>query len=207
MAQAGTRLEDLDKGHPGSGDNDLVQQIFDTMNEPSGSNPIFGSSAPPVPMGSRAPMINAQQQMPSTLPMNADPAVPTAHMIGSDHPTAADFQTVMNNGPIPFNSMEPGSSLGQSVHSMNVPSNHTVMEEPRKNWHGKMIDELKQPILVALIVFIITLPALNLLIAHYAPKLLKSSGEFNAIGMSVRALLAGGLFWFFQNVVGPLVSF
>lgn len=212
MASAGTFLDDLAKEGGGSaGDNDLVQEIFNTLNEPSQANPIYGQgAAPPPPMGVRAPMMNAQQQLPNTLPNTADPAIPTAHMIGRDHPTNADFQQAIlqSTGPVAFNSMDPGSTLGQSVQSMMLPPpNHAVYQEPKKNWQGTILTEMKQPVLVALIVFIVTLPALNLLVSHYAPKLMKSTGEFTALGMVLRAVIAGGLFWFFQNVVGPLVSF
>jgi hypothetical protein len=201
MSQAGTFLDDLDKGHPDSGDTDLVKQIFDSMNEPSSSNPVHSMPS------SRAPMINAQQQLPNTLQTTADPSIPTAHMIGREHPTSADFQQmIMNSDPVAFNSHGPGSSIGQSVSSMNVPTPY-IQDTPKMNWQGKMIDELKQPILIAIIVFVITLPALNLLVAHYLPSLLKSTGEFTMLGMLARSLLAGGLFWFCQNIVGPLVSF
>lgn len=215
MTSAGTFLEDLDKARPnGNGDSDLVEEIFQTLNEPSQSNPIFsgGTQAPPPPVGARKPMINAQQQL-SNIP--ADPAVPTAHMIGNEHPTPADFQNMMAaSGPVAFNSnggfasqSAPSMFLNNTNNSMNGSMNDVAYVEPKKNWQGTLIDEVRQPILVAIIVFLVTLPALNLLVANYAPKLLKPTGEFTAVGMLIRACIGGALFWFFQNVVGPLVRF
>lgn len=206
MANAGTMLDELGQGAP-AGDGDLVQEIFRTMNEPSQANPIYNNTAPPPPVGVRAPMMNAQEPMPSTLPNSADPTVPTAHMIGRDHPTSADFQAMVNSGPVAFNMAGPGGNY-QSAHAME-PFQPTMQEQgpPKKNWQGQFIDELKLPVLVALVVGIVTLPALNLLVAHYAPKLMLPTGEFTWLGLILRAVIAGALFWFFQTVVGPLVAF
>jgi hypothetical protein len=81
-------------------------------------------------------------------------------------------------------------------------------EEPAsKNWQAEWADEFKIPILVAIVTLIVTLPAVNLLISHYAPKLLRPGGDLNTYGLVARALLSGALFWFLQRVVAPLVIF
>jgi hypothetical protein len=196
MSEAGTLLSDLDSTK--STDRDLVDSILSDVNQISQSNPIM---APPPPAGARMPMQNVPP-MPSTYPNAADPAVPTAHLIGRDHPTEADFQRMMMaaQGPLPFNSMVP--QMQQSIQQQN----QVVYEEPKKNWQGQWIDELKQPILVAIIVFIMTLPAINLLVSHYAPQLLRPGGDFTTMGMVVRAGVGGALFWVLQRVIAPLVS-
>jgi hypothetical protein len=193
MSEAGTLLSDLENSKPT--DHDLVDSILSDLNQPSGNNPVVSNGR--VPMQTAPPV-------PSTYPNAADPAVPTAHMIGREHPTEADFQRMMMaaQGPIPFNAMVPQM---QETIPQPAATEH-VYEEPKKNWQGQIIDELKQPILVALIVFIMTLPAINLLVSHYAPKLLRPGGDLNTIGMIVRSVMGGLLFWVLQRVVAPLVS-
>jgi len=194
MSEAGTLLSDLEHARPSDGD--LVDSILSDLNSPSGSNPIV--SMPP-----RMPMAPTPQS-PTTYPRSADPAVPTAHLIGRDHPTEADFQRMMMaaQGPLPFNAMAP--QMQQSVQQ--APQLIQGFEEPRKNATAQWIDELKQPVFVAILIFVMTLPAVNVLVAHYAPTLLRSGGDFTTVGMLLRALVGGALFWVLQRVIAPLIS-
>jgi len=192
MSDAGTLLSDLDGGRPSDGD--LVDSILSDLNQSS-------RGAPAPPMGVRAPM-QTVPQLQSSFPTATDPAVPTAHLIGSDHPTAADFQRMMMNaqGPIPFNASLP--QMQQQQQQMQ----DTKYQQPEKNWQGQWIDELKQPILVAILVFIVTLPAVHLLVNHYAPSLLNPGGNLTNMGNLARAVFSGALFWVLQRVIGPLLS-
>ena len=195
MSEAGTPLSELGNALPN--DRDLVDSIFADLNQ---------TKAPQAPQQGPGPRGAMQQAppMPSTFPNAADPAVPTAHMIGKDHPTEADFQRMMMaaQGPLPFNAMAP--QMAAPIQQAQVPA--PVYEEPKKNWTGQWIDELKEPLLVAIVLFIVTLPAVNLLATHYAPKLLRPGGDFTPLGLVARAVLGGALFWVFQRVVGPLVA-
>lgn len=191
MSEAGTLLSELDNAKPN--DRDLVDSILSDINH------INGPGAPPPPAGARMPMQNAPP-MPSTYPNAADPAIPTAHLIGRDHPTEADFQRMMAaQGPLAFNATIP--QMQQTMQQ-----SPQIYEEPKKNWQGQWIDELKQPILVAIIVFIMTSPAVNLLVSHYAPNLIRPGGDFTTMGMVARAAIGGILFWVLQRVIAPLVS-
>ena len=202
MSDAGTLLSDLDSAKPN--DRDLVDSILADINQVSGSNPSMGmggGGAPPS--GVRMPMQTVPSH-PMTHPNASDPAVATAHMIGRDHPTEADFQRMMMaaQGPVPFNAMAP--QMQQTIQTMqHAPQ---VYEEPKKNWQGQWIDELKQPIAVAIIVFVMTLPAFNLLVSHYSPNLLRPGGDLNTMGMLARAGLGGLMYWILQRVISPLLS-
>jgi hypothetical protein len=199
MSEAGTLLSDLDSAKPT--DRDLVDSILSDLNQPSAGNPI--QNLPP-PAGARMPMQNAPPVQP-TYSNAADPAVPTAHMIGRDHPTEADFQRMMMaaQGPLPYNAMTPQMQQPVQLQQPQV----QVYEEPKKNWQGQWIDELKVPILVSIIIFVVTLPAVNLMFSHYAPTLLRPGGDFTTMGMVARAAIGGSLFWILQRVVTPLLSF
>ncbi len=217
MAQAGTLLSDLD-GSPGGGDGDLVQQILQDMNaQPSMGNPVVQShqqqnysaqAAPMPPMGARMPMQQAPPPVGSTYPQAADPAVPTAHMIGREHPTAADFNRMMMSAqaasaPAPYQSMQ---QIQMQQMQQQLQQQQMQMAESTKSWSASWIEEFKLPMLVAMVVLIVTLPAVNLLVSHYAPALLRPGGDLNTYGLIVRSLIAGSLFWFLQRVVAPLVA-
>jgi hypothetical protein len=199
MSEAGTLLSDLESAKPT--DRDLVDSILSDLNQPSGGNPI--QNLPP-PAGARMPMQNVPPVQP-TYSNAADPAVPTAHMIGRDHPTEADFQRMMMaaQGPLPYNAMTPQMQQPVQLQQPQV----QIYEEPKKNWQGQWIDELKVPILVSIIIFVVTLPAVNLMFSHYAPSLLRPGGDFTTMGMVARAAIGGSLFWVLQRVVTPLLSF
>lgn len=201
MAEAGTKLSDLDNA-PMS-DGDLVSGILNDLGAPSGGNPLV-----PPQAHKRVPMQNSQG-LPSMMPRASDPAVPTAHMIGREHPTAADFDRMMASGPVPYNvgpanmAMAPAAYMGQPL----IPTVQPAQQAPpAKNWQGQWIDELKQPLMVAIILFLMTLPAVHLLASHYAPTLLTPGGTFTVVGQVLRALVGGALYWVLQRVIAPLLS-
>lgn len=198
MSEAGTLLSNLD-GMTRQSDGDLVDSILADMNHSSGSNPVISNAPPSV--GARMPMQQVSP-MSGNFPTATDPAVPTAHMIGRDHPTEADFQRMMMaaQGPLPFQPMPQQMQQPQPLISTEP------YMEPKKNLQGQWIDELKQPIIVAIIVFLMTLPAVNLLVSHYAPQLLRPGGDFTTMGSVTRALVGGALFWVLQRVIAPLLS-
>jgi len=202
MSDTGTLLSELDSSS--SNDRDLVDSILSDLNQSSAPPQMAPQMAPQPPMGARGQMQKVPP-MQSTYPNAADPAVPTAHMIGHDHPTEADFQRMMaqNQGPIPFNSMVP--QMQQQV-MMQGPPKEAIYQSPEKNWQGQLIDELKQPIFIAILFFIITLPAVHILVSHYAPSLLGPGGNFTTMGNVSRSLFAGGLYWVLQRVIAPLLS-
>jgi hypothetical protein len=107
---SGTLLSDLDSA-TGSTDDTAVQRILNEMN---------GSStqqlAPPQ-LQARQPQAPAQQIMNapnpnSTLQHSMDNQPPTAHMIGMDHPTNADFSAIMYNQK-PQHYTQPQQQLNQ----------------------------------------------------------------------------------------------
>jgi hypothetical protein len=205
MTSAGTLISDLDSKSPG-GDDDLVRQIMADINS-SGGNSMMPSHAPAPPMGSIGgglppPQVSSykiqQPNASSIYTQSADPAVPTAHMIGRDHPNPADFaQMMMSNGQgTPYMSM---NQQQQPVPVQNI-------QTEKFNWKLYLFEQLRQPILVAIIVFVLSLPAVNVLFSHYAPSLLRSGGDLNNLGLLARATIAGATFWVFLNVIAPLMS-
>lgn len=207
----GTPIDKLTEGPMGSSDDDLVNAIFKDVQKPSAlSNPVMSQNtglhmgAPMPPAGARAPMVvnNQGQQMPHM----PDPMVASAHMIGSAHPTQADFQQMMmasNQYNGNMGGGYPPAGYGNGGYGGNGPM--IQAEAPKKNWNAIWVDELRQPFIVMIILFVITLPWFHLLVSHYAPQLLKPTGEFTTIGLVSRAALGGALFWFLQRIVAPLI--
>lgn len=204
----GTMLSELQNAPASASDNDLVNSIFQDMQKPPVmSNPVISQStgismgSAPPPVGARAPMVNSNQPM---MPHTPDPSVATAHMIGNAHPTQQDFQQMMmaSNGyggsPYAPSAGAYGSPYGQGPQ---IP-----IEPPKKNWNAIWVDELRQPFIVMIITFVVTLPWFHLLVSHYGPQFLKPTGEFTTLGLLFRAVFAGVLYWFLQRVIAPLIA-
>ncbi len=199
MATAGTLLSDLDGKTPVlNHDDDLVNKILADMNVPSSHNPVV--SAPPPPMGNGNRMISAPNPN-STYPHGMDPATSTAHLIGKDYPTAADFANVMHSG---------GGGLshgGSSFAAMAPPPAYpTLIPSVQGNMYSEVIAQLKQPLLVSIIVFLVSLPALHVLIGYYCPSMIRLGGDLTTAGLVVKSLIGGFLFWFIQKVLVPLMA-
>jgi hypothetical protein len=82
----------------------------------------------------------------------------------------------------------------------------TIVMETKGNYYTDIVAQMKQPILVAIIVFIVSMPALNVLLGYYVPSLLRLGGDLNMMGLAVRAVIAGFLFWFIQKILVPLMA-
>jgi len=198
MASGGTLLSQLDEKAPvfGNKDDDLVNKILADMNLPSQSNPIM--NAPPPPSGNGSRIIQSPNPN-STYPIAMDPATATAHLIGKDYPSAADFANLMH---------APGFSHGgSSLASVQpIPSPQpTLIDTTKNNMYADIISQVKQPLLVSIIIFIVSLPVINVLIGHYIPSLLRIGGDLTTAGLVVKSLFGGFLFWFIQKVLVPLM--
>ena len=193
-------LSDLEaKTSPG--DDDLVKQIFKDMN----------SSLPALSGGNE--VINSPN--PNTVaPLAMDSAPATSHLIGRDHPTAADFAAAMHGvprGPMPENGPPP---MNPQMYNMASPWINQQTQQmpalvpmgPTKNIYSRVADEIKTPILVAILVFAFSLPAINVLFTHYIPSLVKPTGDLTTVGTLVKSVLAGAFFWILQRIVTPLLA-
>jgi hypothetical protein len=198
MATAGTLLSDLDGKAPvfSNKDDDLVNKILADMNIPSSSNPVM--NAPPPPSGNGSRMIQSPNPN-TTYPMATDPATATAHLIGKDYPSAADFANLMHS-PSYGHGGSQYASVGQPMAAPPV-----LLEPTKGNIYSDIMSQMKQPLLVAIIIFLVSLPIINVLIGHYLPSLLRLSGELTTVGMVVKSLVGGFLFWFIQKILVPLM--
>ena len=206
MAAAGTLLADLDT-QGGGGDGDLVQKILSDMNIPTGEQ---RRPAPP-PLPAQTPVYQ-QQMASSTQPIAMDSRIPTSHMIGNEHPTPADFAAAVGPMQGSYSSMPMGQMpMGQ----MQMPMGQMQMpmgqmppqyDTPSKNIYSRVLEELKVPLVVAILFFVFSLPPIRVLIAHYIPSFVKQTGEFHTTGLLTVSALTGLTFWVLQRVIAPLLS-
>ena len=204
MAAAGTLLADLD-GQSGS-DGDLVQKILSDMSIPTGNS----QRAAPPPLPAQAP-IYQQQMGGSTAQMSMDSQIPRSHMIGNEHPSPADFASAMgSHGPMggmqgmPMQGQMPGMQMpGMQMPGMQMPG---MGMEPSKNLYGRVLEELKVPLVVAILFFVFSLPPIRVLISHYVPSFIKSTGELQTTGLLAISGVVAATFWLLQRVIAPLLS-
>ena len=210
MANAGTLLSDLDGKAPLSGDGDLVKMIYQDMNSNQDMRP--GTPSAMAPGGVQGPMMPMPPPQQSTQKYQMDTAPPTAHIIGGQHPTAADFAHMLQSSSPGFAAAGNwDNGQGQSQSSVNQQQAQlaaqiaSIQASQGKAWSTYLGDEMKTPILIAILGFIVNLPFLSVLVAHYAPWMLKSSGDMNIYGQLSRALLVGALFWGSNRILLPLL--
>jgi hypothetical protein len=199
MASSGTLLSDLTEGSAGAADSDLVKKIFADMNMSSGSNPQMIMSPNPN----------------TVAPIQMDSQPPTSHIIGKDHPTPGDFAAAIHGVPRMQESqgmlpppIPAGATAPQPWMNYQAPPPQQVLipETPTKNMYARIADELKMPLLVTILVFVFSLPFLNILFNHYIPSLVKPSGDLTTVGLLSKSVLAGISFWILQRVIAPLLS-
>jgi hypothetical protein len=207
MAAAGTLLADLDT-QGGGGDGDLVQKILSDMNIPTGEQ---RRPAPP-PLPAQTPVYQ-QQMASSTQPIAMDSRIPTSHMIGNEHPTPADFAAAVGPMQGSYSSMPMGQMpMGQMqmpMGQMQMPMGQMQMPQydtPSKNIYSRVLEEMKVPLVVAILFFIFSLPPIRVLITHYIPSFVKQTGEFHTTGLLTVSALTGLTFWVLQRVIAPLLS-
>lgn len=199
MAAAGTLLSDLDGKAPvlNNNDDDIVKKILADMNVPSQSNPIIMNSPPPSGNGR---VINSPNPN-STYPVAIDPGTASAHMIGKDYPTAADFANLMHSPQFSH-----GGSQFATIQHQPAMQQPRLIDTAKGNMYSDIITQIKQPLMVAIIVFIVSLPIINVLIGHYFPSLLRIGGDLTTAGLFLKAFIGGFLFWFIQRVLVPLMA-
>jgi hypothetical protein len=180
-----------------------------------------GSMIPPAPSGRVINSPNPNTVYPNAVDTGTGPNV---HMIGKEYPTPGDFAQMMNNNY--GNSVQAANHPGAMMMQQNVGG---MMSAPGYQSYGynggapgpqlmplssgssssfivDLFNQFRQPILVAIIFFALSLPVVNLIIAHYLPSLVHIGGDLTLVGILLKSGVAGGLFWFFTKVLVPLLG-
>jgi hypothetical protein len=75
-----------------------------------------------------------------------------------------------------------------------------------KGWMGDLISQMRQPLLVAILFFAMSLPVINVMLGFYVPSMLRATGDLSTLGLLAKSLLAGVLYWTILHVIVPLVQ-
>lgn len=208
---SGTLLSDLDSS-PSSTDDNAVQRILNEMN---------GSSMAPPPMPQQqmqAPQVQSRQpQAPvqvinspnpnSTMQHSMDNMPPTAHMIGMDHPTNADFSAMMHQRPMGQQQYGPPNQWNMYNQPQQQYQQQPANYYPyNKSWMTDIIKEAKIPLFVTLLFFFFSLPIVNVMVSYYFPYLVRGTGELTTIGLFIKSILAGISFWILHRIIAPLLT-
>lgn len=195
-----TLLSELDSS-PGTSaqDGDLVNQIMREMN--AGGSGGGGGMVLPPPTPAQMPMnpgvINSPMSNTAVGGHVMDTGPATAHIIGGSAPTPADFAAAMQHGGSAF--------AAPSLPQQTLPT-VPVSFKTRRSMTQRLTDEFKTPMMVAVLVFIFSLPVINFLFAHYIPSMVLPTGQLTSIGLIIKSLAAGASFWMLQRVIVPLFS-
>jgi len=209
---SGTLLSDLDSaGGASMNDDTAVQRILNEMN--GAPAPLQQLSIPqqqlqPPSVQSRQPpaqVINSPNPN-STMQHSMDSMPSTAHVIGGEHPTNADFAAMMYSSGRGVQGMQQQQYIPQNPYASPIQNPQMYMPPTqRKSYYSEIASELKTPVLVALLFFILSLPFVTVLMSHYLPSLVKATGELTTVGLLIKSLIAGALFWILHRIVAPLL--
>lgn len=197
MNASGTLISDLDAAPQLDGDGDLIKKIMADVN--GESNVMLSPAAPAQALPPPQSVISAPNPN-TTLQHTMDAVPPTAHMIGHQHPTTADFQAAVHPRNISSGDGAIYGSWQPQVQAMPAP------RPPKKSWWSSLLEEMKIPILVSLLVFVFSLPVIHIIIGSYIPSFVRSTGELTTLGLLLKSVAAGLTFWILQRVIVPLLS-
>jgi hypothetical protein len=158
---------------------DVVQQP-PAMAPPAGHRVI---SEPPIAM--------------STGQLRMDVGTARANIIGSSQPTMADFQSMFAPAP-------PGMAPYHGPAVVPAPSLPAAPMKPSVDWKTSLSQQIRGPVAVAIIVFILNMPVVTAILSRYASWMYLSSGEISVGGLLIKAALAGTLFGVYQIVTSIL---
>ena len=176
-----TPLDSLDS-EP-TADEERVRRILSEMNA--------GDSSPE--QGSR--IISEGPITTSTGEIRMDPRAARAHIIGGAAPTMADFQSMLFQTPPGMNPLHGGPEPPQRERIS------PKVAEPASMW-SMILQQVRAPAIVALIVFFINLPVITTILSRYASWMYLGSGEISIAGLIVKSMIAAGLFAFYQILSG-----
>ena len=166
MAEAGTSLEDLETGKVDqSADSDHMAAIIREMN----------ASGAHVDSGASKAHMQQMQHMQHMPPMQ---------------------------GMQPMPPMMPGMGSGMGMPAMPPMPNYVHVDEDaaveyrpkKKNLWSSVIEQVRDPIFIAVLVFVLSLPVLHTFIGKYASWAFAVGGQLSWLGLILKSVLAGLLF-------------
>lgn len=190
-----TSLDDLDGGaiqqsQGGGGDERRVNNIMAEFT----ATPVVQPQ--PQPPQYSPQVINVPPLSNSMGAQRMDPGTAHAHIIGSSTPSAADFQSMFQQ--------RPATGPAQNYASQVWTPTHQVSIAESKPWKEIVLQFLRGPIAVAIIVFLLNMPIVTSIFSRNAQWMYLISGEISVSGLLVKSVLAAILFAAYQGVSSSL---
>lgn len=169
-------------------DEERVKRILAEMNADNSITPppqMGGFGAPPA-------VITEPPLSVSTGQIRMDPGTARAHVIGNATPSMADFQAMF---------AQANPSIAPYHGPVANPPGPVVPAGPkeRTDFRTALLQSLRAPLAVGIIVFLLNLPVVTSILSRYAAWMYLSSGEISVAGLFIKALLATGLFAAYQG--------
>ena len=175
ISSEGTPIDALESGNvPNSADAARMAQIMQDINASGGE--IAG--APQNELMPQQPQM--RQAPPQMLPPHS--GIPMAGMTGQmPGMVQQQVQQQQNSQFVPYDD-EPVSGT-----------------HPRKNAWGTFMERLTDPLVVAVLIFVLSLPALQTFGSKYVPWAFAIGGQLSWLGLIAKAVFGGLLFWVFKT--------
>lgn len=175
MASDGTPLEALETGEiENTADSNRMQAILRDMNAPNGEGPR-SNSLPPM---ASQPNLQDMQPMPSRQPMP-----PMLQM--SSHPE--------------YQNQAPPRERERPQRPKHVPVADEEPAEPKKNIWSTILEQIRDPIFVFALFFVLSLPAFHTLLGKYATWAFSVGGQLSWLGLASLSLAAALIFGLFKT--------
>lgn len=175
-------------GAPPPADEDRVRNILAAMNA---SDVV---QQPPAMAPSAGPRVITEPPIAmSTGQLRMDVGTARANIIGSSQPTMADFQAML--GPTP-----PGMAPFHGPAVVQAPSIPYAKPSVSSDWKTSLSQQIRGPVAVAIIVFLLNMPVVTALLSRYATWMYLSSGEISVGGLLMKSVMAAFLFGIYQIV-------
>jgi hypothetical protein len=146
----------------------------------------------PLPPGQQNNDYAAQQQF--DLNSMIDVAANQANQQQSEEPniSAGALQYQMDPSQIPYNGPNPNIQINEDQYM--DPDQYEMMQmqqeqEPELTLVQRLTNELKIPIIVAVLFVILSLPQFNQILTRFVPRFLSETGEMNLMGLAAKAAI------------------
>jgi hypothetical protein len=108
--------------------------------------------------------------------------------------SAGALQYQMDASQIPYHGPNPNLQIQEEPQYMDGPSQYEMMmqqqmEPEELTLVQKLTNEIKLPIIVAVLFLLFSLPQVNKLITKFVPRLLSENGEMNMMGIAGKAVI------------------
>lgn len=199
----GTSLDDIESGNiKHAADDQIMNDILKDMNTIDGGDGGFGGFAggggstmpsyqPDLPQVQQPPQLPQVQQVPQYL--QQPPMMPMM-------PNMPSMPMMMPN------MMQPSSNNNyyEEEEAHDVETSHMSPSHPRKNTWSTLFDTLRDPLIVAIIVALVSLPALHTRLGKYLKWAYVVGGSLSWAGLALQSILAGALFYLFRECLSDI---